>query len=195
MQLDSLDSILEKTPLGRDELATNAHRLSPVVRGVLVLVNGQRRIADLLACAGDRARWQEAISTLLGEGFVRQVEPGASAGPAPDVSARQADAQTGASTQLPASTQYPPSMFATPEPEDAAEGDLRAMLCALATRAFGKQADKLVQKLRAADDTPESLSAAVESCAKYIRLFLDEKKADAFLRRAQDLIDDWPRRA
>ncbi|OIQ91312.1 hypothetical protein GALL_267790 [mine drainage metagenome] len=189
MQLDSLDSILEKTPLGRDELATNAHRLTPMVRGVLVLVNGQRRVADLLACASDRARWQEAISMLLGQGFVRPVEGSGVATQGVASSTRLPD------TKAATSTQFPASLFASSELADAGEAgerDLCSLLCALATRGFGKQADKLVQKLRAADNTQAGQRAAVESCVKYIRLFIDEKKAEPFRRRAQDLIDDWP---
>lgn len=174
--------VLEKTALGRGELATHAHHLSPLVRGVLVLVNGQRNVAGLLDCATDRQRWHEAIVQLLEHGFVQPLNV-----PWPDdgMSVSQAEALR----THPASVGGMQASSFSSMPAGAPEhGDLRAMLTLLTTQMFGKQAEKLLQKLQAADNTVQGQRAAVEGCVKFIRLFVDEKKATEFQRKAETLI-------
>ena len=175
--------VLEKTPLGRDELVTHAHHLSPLVRGVLVLVNGQRSVAALLDCATDRPRWQEAIVQLLEQDFVRPLDvqsPGAGSH----------DARAGWMPSAQASAAEFKSSSSAPAGLDAAgQGDIRAVLSSLASQMFGKQAEKLLQKLQAADNNAQGQRAALEGCVKYIRLFIDEKKAADFQRKAEVLIE------
>jgi hypothetical protein len=175
--------VLEKTPLGRDELATHAHHLSPLVRGVLVLVNGQRSVSALLDCATDRTRWQEAIAQLLEQDFVRPL----------DVQSPEAgshDARAGSMQSAQASATEFKSSFSSPAGFDAAgQDDLRAALSLLTSQMFGKQAEKLLQKLQAADNNAQGQRAALEGCVKYIRLFIDEKKATDFQRKAETLIE------
>lgn len=71
------------------------------------------------------------------------------------------------------------------EVETGPEADQRhkPKLMALVREMFGPQA-KLLQKFELAQEDPASLAGAVESCGKFIRLFINEPQADAFLRRA-----------
>lgn len=41
--------ILVKAPRGHDEIATRAHRLSPLARRLLIIADGQRTVAELAA--------------------------------------------------------------------------------------------------------------------------------------------------
>ncbi|MBW4047171.1 MAG: hypothetical protein HIU89_04345 [Proteobacteria bacterium] len=157
------DWILEKTAAGREALVSRAHHLPAVARGVLVLINGERTVSALLDCATDKLRWQEALILLLEQGYV---SPNSGAFE-PTPSARAQD--FGASPLR--------------------GSDLRADLSRLVTQMFGQGADKLLQKLQAADHSPQSQMAAVESCTKYIKLFIDEKKSNEFRDKAQTLID------
>lgn len=157
------DWILEKTALGRDAIASRAHSLPAVARGVLVLINGQRTVSSLLECATDKLRWQEALALLVEQGYVSR--GGGTVAPTPFATA-QGFGASGLS-----------------------RGDLRAELSALAKQMFGGSADKLLQKLQVADNSPQSQMTAVESCTKYIKLFIDEKKANEFRDKAQTLID------
>jgi hypothetical protein len=157
------DWILEKTAAGREALVSRAHHLPAVARGVLVLINGQRTVSALLDCAADKVRWQEALILLLEQGYISP--NGGAFEPTPSAGAQ--------------------GFGAPPSPGM----DLRADLSRLVTQMFGQSADKLLQKLHAADNVPQSQMAAVESCTKYIRLFIDEEKANEFRDKAQTLID------
>ena len=78
------------------------------------------------------------------------------------------------------------SLFAA----DSAQQTPHALLIALIEEQFGAQAPKLVQKIEQHPDTPEGRAAAVQACVKFIRLFIDEKQAQAFAQRAQELLPD-----
>ena len=76
------DSILQKTELGRQEIATRQLRLDPRSRAVLVVIDGRRTLADLaesLASMGDVAA---IVEKLAGLGLVADSRPGAAARPA-----------------------------------------------------------------------------------------------------------------
>lgn len=159
-----LDWILEKTPKGRDELATRAHHLLPGQRNLLIMADGRRAVSELLKAGTDPQRCMQVLRALFDEGFlVRSDSAAAASGFAP------------LPTAAPAAAPVPPG--STPH----------ATLIALVQEQFGAHAPRLLQKIEQHPDTPEGRAAAVQSCAKFIRLFIDEKQADLFVRRAQEL--------
>lgn len=67
-------------------------------------------------------------------------------------------------------------------------GDPKAEILALARTLLGPQAAKVTKKIEEAGDTPERLAEAVEGSRKLIKLFIDESKAEEFVRRAQEIL-------
>jgi hypothetical protein len=63
-----MTTIYRKTAKGRAEIDTRAHRLSPRLRGALIVVDGQRAVAELSGMiAGDA---ESALQQLLADGFI-----------------------------------------------------------------------------------------------------------------------------
>lgn len=156
-----LDWILEKTPKGREELATRAHHLLPGQRNLLIMADGNRPVAELLKAGADPERCLLALRGLLDDGYLVR-----NAAASPSVA--------------------PVSLFAADAPQQTPHG----LLIALVEEQFGAQAARLVQKIEQHPDTPEGRAAAVQACVKFIRLFIDEKQAQAFAQRAQELLPD-----
>lgn len=153
-----LDWILEKTPKGREELATRANHLMPGQRNLLIMADGHRPVSELLKAGTDPARCMQVLSGLVQDGFLTRAQSSA------------ADA--------------PLSAFAAASPQQTPH----ALLIALIEEQFGAQAPRLVQKIEQHPDTPEGQAAAVQACVKYIRLFIDQKQAAVFAQRAQELL-------
>ncbi|MDY0330829.1 MAG: hypothetical protein RBR52_10075 [Thiomonas sp.] len=156
-----LDWIFEKTPKGRDELATRANGLLPGQRNLLILADGHRPVHELLKAGADPQRCMQALCGLIDAGYLVHTAEDA------------AQAAHGAT----------PSAAANPS-----AASPHALLIALAEEQFGAQAPRLVQKIEQHPDTPEGQAAAVQACVKFIRLFIDEKQAAAFAQRAQELL-------
>lgn len=68
--------VLEKTPKGRDEIASRGHALAPSVRSLLILADGHRTAAELIGTHPDAARMQEGLQQLLREGYLQAHAPG-----------------------------------------------------------------------------------------------------------------------
>jgi len=153
-----LNWILEKTQKGRDELATRANHLMPGQRNLLIMADGHRPVSELLKAGTDPERCLQVLRGLVEDGYL----------------ARSAAVSTGS----------PDSVFAT----GAAPQSPHALLIALVEEQFGAQAPRLVQKIEQHPDTPEGQAAAVQACVKFIRLFIDERQAEVFARRAQELL-------
>ena len=160
-----LDWIFEKTPKGRDELATRAHGLLPGQRNLLILADGHRPVRELIKAGTDPQRCMHALRGLIDDGYLVRSEAGA-VGQIPKVS--------------PATTASPAAAKGAANPH--------ALLIALVEEQFGAQAPRLVQKIEQHPDTPEGRAAAIQACVKFIRLFIDEKQATAFAQRAQELL-------
>jgi len=67
-------------------------------------------------------------------------------------------------------------------------GDPKAEMIALARTLLGAQGDKVVKKIADADNSPEALSEAADACRKLIKLFIDDAKAEEFVRRAKEIL-------
>lgn len=162
MELSSQSTwVLQKTSKGHEELQSRTYHLSPSLRGLLILANGQRSIAELLTTSRDAVRSEEAVSQLLRDGFVQADAPGATL----------AAAATPAVEPTTLETQHSP----------------KDRLLKLVNDMFGIQ-PKLAQKLTASGDSTQELEAAIQACAKYISLFIDDTQASAFRLRANSLI-------
>ena len=159
-----LDWVLEKTPKGRDELATRAGGLQPGQRNLLIMADGRRPVAELLKAGADPERCRLALEALIEDGFLQRV--------------------SGVGGDLPAAPVAPAA------PAGAGQGRKHLLLIALAEELFGSQAPRLVQKIEQHPDTPEGHAAAVESCVKFVRLFIDERQAEVFAQRARSLLAD-----
>lgn len=64
----------------------------------------------------------------------------------------------------------------------------RQMLIAMARELLGPDAPKVIQRLEEAPDTLPELGSAVERCHKFIKLTIDEKKAEQFLQTGRGLL-------
>lgn len=154
--------VLRKTPAGAEEMRRNALGLGPRVRRVLIQIDGHRTIAQLLHDNAGALDVTAAIEQLLKSGLVAPLE-GADA--APDVPVQAAHVQS-----IP-------------------DGSPRDALVQMAETLLGaKAASQVVLKLQATADTPEALSGAIDSCARLIKLFIDEDKAADFRRQANVIL-------
>jgi len=72
-----------KTEKGHEEIRTRAHRLSPKLRSLLVLVDGIKSVGELLAAATALGGGREALDALIQEGFVAAAPSGAPVAPEP----------------------------------------------------------------------------------------------------------------
>ena len=67
-------------------------------------------------------------------------------------------------------------------------GDPKAEIVALAQSLFGAKGANVIKKIEEAGSSPEALSLAADSCRKFIKLFIDEGKAEEFGRRAKEIL-------
>lgn len=156
--------ILVKTAKGIEEIKSRSHGLPPQLRALLIMADGTLSIATLMSRAASTPKAQESIDWLLREGFVQAV-PGK---------------RPSAESATPAAT--PPS-----SPEALAP---RQKLMAMTRELLGPHAPKVLQRLQEVGDSPTELAAAVDRCHKFIKLTLDEKKAEQFLLLARGLLDE-----
>ena len=61
-------------------------------------------------------------------------------------------------------------------------------LIALAQEMLGEQADIVIKKLKASEETPQALAQTATTCKRLIKLAIDDHKAGDFERRAQEII-------
>ena len=64
------EGIYRKTDAGRDEIRDRSRRLPPALRTVLLMVDGQRTLADLRQVAGGMRAPDDALERLLAEGLI-----------------------------------------------------------------------------------------------------------------------------
>ena len=103
-------TLYRKTPKGQAEIETRAHRLSPRVRGALILVDGQRDSAALAQLVGAQAA--ESLALLAAEGFVELV--GGAAPPPPSAAPTAPVASAAPTRTAEAAVVAPAAAAATP---------------------------------------------------------------------------------
>ena len=75
-----MPTLFRKTAKGQAEIETRAHRLTPRLRGLLILVDGKRDLPGLAALVPQQA--EALLQELTAQGFVEGVETTAATAPA-----------------------------------------------------------------------------------------------------------------
>ena len=70
------EGIYRKTDAGRDEITNRGRRLSPPLRTVLLMVDGQRSLAQLREVAGGMKAPDDALPSLLADGLIELIPSG-----------------------------------------------------------------------------------------------------------------------
>lgn len=159
------DLVLAKTSKGTREIAQRLFGLDLRLRRVLILVDGKASLGELLRRAAGIPDFLETLKLLIERGFVAPV----------DDRAGSADCET-----------TPPL---APDPVQSA--DARApqqQLIELARQLLGEHAGRVVARIESGGAGAAELGMSVDACYKLIRLTIDEKKADDFLRRARRIL-------
>lgn len=87
-----MSTLFRKTAKGQTEIETRAHRLTPRLRGLLILVDGKRDLAGLAELVPQHA--QALLQELTAQGFVERFETAST----PAAAAPAAGASTAAAT-------------------------------------------------------------------------------------------------
>jgi hypothetical protein len=157
--------ILVKTDKGVEEVKHRSFGLPQHLRALLIMADGATSLSSLLSRTAQLPQSQESFEWLLREGFVETVSsrrtPGAPAAGAP--------APHSAADRLPP----------------------KQMLVAMTRELLGPDAPKVIQRLQDAPESVAELIAAVERCHKFIKLTIDEKKADQFLQTGKGLLAEF----
>lgn len=177
--------VYRKTAKGVAEIETRAHRLSPRVRQMLILVDGRRSDADLRQLISPGA--DEALHALAADGFVELV--GATAAPAAAV---RTAPPAGPAAAPSAATAAPPASAPVPvaEPAPAAPGlgaqdrrDAVRMLTDL-VGPVGEPLALKIEQARSDDELRKLLDMAYQSIRNTRGSFAAAAFADRFLSRA-----------
>jgi hypothetical protein len=95
--LDLTAAIFSKTPVGQQEIQSRALGLAPLVRRILVLVDGKRSGRDLSAFVSGSDDIEQILGALLSQGCVAAEVPSKAAVPAAKAAAPAASAASAAS--------------------------------------------------------------------------------------------------
>lgn len=134
-------------------------------RRVLILVDGKASLGELLGRAAGIPDFPQSLQTLLERGFVEPVD------------GRVASADVDATRPLAPDAAHPAGSH-TPQ----------ALVIELARRRLGAHAERVVARLASGGAGTAELGMSVDACDKLIRLTIDERKADDFLRRARRIL-------
>lgn len=154
------DRVLAKTDKGTREIAERLFGLDLRLRRVLILVDGKASLGELLRRAAGIPDFVETLQTLLDRGFVAPA----------DGSGTTADAD------------------ATRPLAPPAAADSQQQVIELARQLLGAHAERVVARLASGGPGTAELGMSVDACYKLIRLTIDEKKAEEFLRRARRIL-------
>jgi hypothetical protein len=157
--------ILVKTGKGIEEIKSRSFGLPQQLRALLIMADGSASLSNLLSRTAQFPNADESIAWLVREGFVEAVRSSGK-GPAATPATAAAAASNG---------QLPP----------------KQMLIAMTRELLGPDAPKVIQRLEEAPDAPAELGAALDRCHKFIKLTIDEKKADQFLQTGRGLLAEF----
>lgn len=151
--------VLVKTSKGVEEMKHRSFGLPQTTRALLIMADGVTPIATLLSKTAQIPKAEETLSWLMNERFVESVMPGQRPGPASAPAAASGSKVSG-----------------------------KQALIAMTRELLGADAPKVIQRLEDVHDARPDLLAAVERCHKFIKLTIDEGKAQNFLRASHALL-------
>lgn len=76
-----------------------------------------------------------------------------------------------------------------PPPSETAGSPAKRQLVGLAIKVLGDKAEKVIKKIDDTADTHIALMYTIDTCSKMIKLTIDEKKGEAFLKAARDILN------
>jgi hypothetical protein len=165
----SRETVLAKTDKGREEIDSRRHHLPSALRTLLIMVDGKSNLGEMMKACAAMPNFLDSLMTLCDQGFVAPRE------------------QIGAVSGIEKKAGAPSaSVAASPTPLDAGA---KEKLVQLATLLLGAHAKNVVRKIEDSGNDRDSISTAVNSCFKLIKLAIDENKADEFLKSARDILN------
>lgn len=129
------------------------------LRHALILVDGRSTLKELLKKGEGLALLEDSLEMLEQMGLIAPAGSIAAASPA-----------------------HPAMKTAT------AGTPVKRQLMALAMSILGDKAEKVVRKIEETLDSNAALMNTIDSCGKVIKLTIDEKKAEAFVTAARDIM-------
>lgn len=155
--------VLQKTSNGISELATRKQRLSPALRMVLILVDGQSSIKGLRRKAPGLKDLEKYLDELVEGSFVRD----------------QSDFSPG--SQPPETSEK----FGSESLATMAKWQIIDMARGIIGGNFGERATARFMKI---DDSPVAIRGALDECYQYVLLTIDDKKAELVKQKGLEIL-------
>ena len=163
-----MPTLFRKTAKGQTEIETRVHRLTPRLRGLLIMVDGKRDLAALSALMPQQA--DALLQELTAQGFIELVEAAASAPVAPTAA-------------IAAATAVAPVVQPTAPSSSAVEFEkLRRDAVRALTDAVGPAAETLAIRMEKAR-SPDELQPLLTQAAQVLANMRGRAAADAFTAR------------
>ncbi|MFN3564790.1 MAG: hypothetical protein ACK4V1_02225 [Burkholderiaceae bacterium] len=159
------DLVLAKTSKGTREIAERLFGLDLRLRRALILVDGKTSLGELMRRAAGIPDFVETLRTLVEHGFVAPVDD-------------RFESADGARTRPLMPDGAPQAGARTPQEQ----------VVELARQLLGEHAERVVSRIESGGAGAVELGISVDACYKLIRLTIDEKKAEDFLRRARRIL-------
>lgn len=155
--------VLQKTEKGIEELETRKHRLSPALRMVLILVDGQSDVAGLRKKASGFEDLGRYLEELVRGSYIRNRSDLAAGSPAPET-AGELGAESSATL---------------------AKWQIVDMVRDVVGGEYG---DRATNRFTNIDDTPNAIRGALDECYQFILLTIDDKKAEVVKQKGKDIL-------
>jgi hypothetical protein len=164
---DSMDlsTVYIKTVRGSEEIASRSHGLSSRARAMLIMVDGRRSAAILLAQSSERAEAESHLAALLDGGFIAAVAPSVPTTP-PVAPPTQAPVQATLAVDL---------------------ATIKHYISSTLHDTLGPDADMFTMKVEAAKNMPELLTLS-EKLVDVIRGVGGKRKADDFKEKISAML-------
>lgn len=185
-------TVFKKTAKGTDEIATRAHKLPARVRSLLILLDGRRTTAEVLAQASHLGDAEKFLARLQEDGFIEAANLH-SVPPPLDEAVQEYGAipeREAGPTSLPPYQQTPVAAFGTDPSVDRMAAFMATK--AFATRYFidllGPDSDSLTKKIEGAK-TEGQLLLLMERCREIVQQVKGRDRAERFWQRVHDMLE------
>ena len=152
------DTVYTKTEKGKERF--DARDIPTNLRHALILVDGRSTLTELLKKGEGLVNLSDSLEMLEQMGLI-----------APHGSIAEVSAPA-------------------PSPDTPGTGGIpvKRQLITLAISVLGDKSEKIIRKIEETLDSNEALRHTIDSCGKVIKLTIDEKKAEAFVTAAKDIM-------